>query len=41
MSFEVSQDDNTKILSDPITSAGFMTPDAFDSSKKLSAEPQV
>lgn len=41
MSFEVSQDDNTKILSDPITSAGFMTPNAFDSSKKLSAaEPQ-
>jgi len=42
MSFEVSQDYTTKILSEPITPAGFITPDASDSSKKLSAaEPQV
>ncbi|KAJ1437889.1 Tify domain [Sesbania bispinosa] len=45
MSFKVSQDDKTKMLvSDPMTSAGFMTvlsPDAFDSSQKSSAaEPQ-
>lgn len=46
MSFKASQDDKTKkIVSDPLTSAGFMSilsQEAFDSSQKRCAgEPQV